>query len=173
MILDPWQEIWPCLAEAQLHLSVSKCIIQPNSESAVVLGKIRCFPESTPMVFLTCPCVNLWDGGVHSDLIKLRRVTLSIRESSKVGYCSTLGEYETASAQCTLGLHIPCCTAQLNLSLNMFERVTEQRFCTIPLFPFYTRYYDDVWIWLCHKIMRKQLKNAALFKQYENEMRMV
>jgi len=63
MIPDPWQKTWPCLAEDQLHSSVSKCIIQSNSESAVELGKIWCFPEST-MVFLTCVHASICGMGV-------------------------------------------------------------------------------------------------------------
>lgn len=57
-ILNPWQEIWPCLNEAPLHSSASKCIIEPNSESAIV-----CFPESVPMVFLTCVHVSICGMG--------------------------------------------------------------------------------------------------------------
>lgn len=104
-----------------------------------------------------CPCVKLWEEGVHSQWIHWEE-WLSASEKCLKWVTAVHWESETASAQCTLGLHISHCPAQLNCSLNMFERVSEQKFWTIPFLSFYTCYAADVWMGLCQIITREHFK---------------
>lgn len=109
-----------------------------------------------------CPCVKLWEEGVHSQWIHWEE-WLSASEKCLKWVTAVHWESETASAQCTLGLHISHCPAQLNCSLNMFERVSEQKFWTIPVLSFYTCYAADVWMGLCQIITREHFKKMRLY----------
>lgn len=87
----------------------------------------RCRVPESPVVFT---CVKLWEENVHSEWIHWEE------------WLSDADDFASSLA-----------ARQLNHSLNMFERVSEQRFSTIAFLSSYTRYTADVWIGLCQIIM--------------------
>lgn len=100
-----------------------------------------------------CPCVNLWDGGIHSEWInwgewlsgsenRLKRVTTVRWESKRQLQHNALWD----------------CISLLHGTVKpLFEHLWKSNRTEIfhNTIPFYTHYSDNVWMGLCQKIMRK------------------